>query len=135
VTAKALPSVPEIVQKAIANDEVRHQHRLALVCDQIITTERLDASGEVFKKKTVRIVHREDRPADSTASDVSAATAATKDGDTVKAEHRMGEMTCASWRRGSNTRSIPKPWCAGGPATSSRIRPRRTRRRIRPRKR
>ena len=95
VTAKAPgPTVDEIVQRAVANDELRREHRLRLECDQIITTDRLDEAGQVFKTKTVRIIHRETSDlAGSAAADISAAgSAANKDGDTVKAQHRMGEM-------------------------------------------
>jgi hypothetical protein len=95
VTAKSFgPSVDEIVQRAVANDELRRAHRSRLECDQIITTERLDDSGQVFKTKTVRIIHRETSDlAGSAAADISAAgSAANKDGDTVKAQHRMHEM-------------------------------------------
>ncbi len=95
VTAKAPgPTVDEIVQRAVANDQLRREHRLRLECDQIITTDRLDDSGQVLKTKTVRIVHRETSElAGAAAADLSAAgSAANKDGDTVKAQHRMGEM-------------------------------------------
>ncbi len=87
ITATAIPSAPEIVRRAVANDELRRQHRAALECDQIITTERLDASDTVFKSKTVRIVYREgDDPAYAADLDVP------RDGDTAKAEHRMAVM-------------------------------------------
>ena len=46
VVAAPAVDVQEIVRRAIANDELRRQHRLALECDQIITTERLDESGQ-----------------------------------------------------------------------------------------
>jgi hypothetical protein len=94
VTAPAPgPSVQEIVRRAIANDEMRRRHRLPLECDQIISTERLDEAGRVFKKKTVRIAYRETGGiAYSNDANLAAAGSAGKDGDTVKAEHRIGEM-------------------------------------------
>lgn len=94
VTARAIGlSADEIVQRAVANDELRREHRLGSECDQVITTERLHEAGDVFKTKTVRIVHRE-RPEASTASEAQADpdNSAWKDGDTVKAEHRVAVM-------------------------------------------
>ncbi len=93
VTATAFPSVQEILQRALANDELRRQHRLALECDQTITTERLDDKGEVFKHKTVRITHREEPEfAYSTDVEIPSERRAHQDGDTAKAEHRMAVM-------------------------------------------
>ena len=93
VTASGLPPVQDIVQRAVANDDLRHQHRLPLECDQILTTERLDAAGEVFKTKTVRLIHREGAAFALFAKEDSAeANRAIQDGDTIKAEHRMAEM-------------------------------------------
>ena len=93
VTAPRWPAVQEIVQRAVANDDLRHQHRLALECDQILTTERLDADGAVSKTKTVRLIHREGSEfAFFAKDDTAAANRAIHDGDTVKAEHRMAVM-------------------------------------------
>ena len=87
------PSAEEIVRRAVANDELRRQHRLALECDLTITTERLDASGNVFKTKTVRVVHRDGRnPAYPIDMDAGPSGGAGRDGDTVKAQRYMAAM-------------------------------------------
>ena len=81
-----------IVPKAVANDELRRQHRLALECDQTITTDRLDEAGKSFKTKQVRVVHREGH-AFAYSADVDATSESTaKDGDTAKAEHLQAVM-------------------------------------------
>ena len=86
------PPAQEIVQRAVANDELRRQHRLALECDQTITTDRLDESGKVLKSKQARVVHREGR-AFTYSADVDATSESTgKDGDTAKAEHLQAVM-------------------------------------------
>ena len=94
VTAEAPgPTVREIVQRAVANDELRVGHRRLLECEQVITTDRLDEGGRVFKTKTVRVQHRESPAfAYSAGADISAAAGASKDGDTVKAQRRLDEM-------------------------------------------
>ncbi len=95
VSAKGVgPSLYEIVLKAVANDELRHEHRLGLECDQIITTERLRETGEVFKSKIARIVHREKPESLSTPESQAASeqSGEWQDGDTVKAEHRVAVM-------------------------------------------
>ena len=86
-------SAEEIVRRAVANDELRRQHRLALECDQTITTERLDESGDVFKTKTVRVVYR-DNCHSSHAIDMDAGPTnrAFRDGDTIKAQRNMAAM-------------------------------------------
>ncbi len=87
------PSAEEIVRRAIANDELRRQHRLALECDLTITTERLDSSGNVFKAKTVHVVHRDGRgPAYPVDVDTGPPSRAERDGDTVKAQRNMAAM-------------------------------------------
>ena len=96
VTAPPLPSVQEIVQRALANDDLRRQHRLALVCDQTITMERLDDRGEVFKSKTLHVLHRESVGI-SYSTDVEFPAEAQgrhhhRDGDIAKADHRMALM-------------------------------------------
>ena len=93
VTAKAPGlTVQEIVQRAVANDELRSEHRRQLECVQVITTERLDESGKVFKTKTVRVEHRETPTFAYSAPTDLPADSASKDGDTVKAQRRMSEM-------------------------------------------
>ncbi len=96
VTAPPLPSVQEIVRRALANDELRRQHRLALVCDQTITTERLDDQGEVFKSKTLHVPYREGAGISfSTDVEFPAETdrhPRHRDGDIAKADHRMALM-------------------------------------------
>jgi hypothetical protein len=87
------PSLTDIVQRAVDNDELRRQHRLPLECDQIITTERLDETGTVFKKKTARVVyHERSGIVYSNDANIPSGSNGRQDGDTVKAEHRMGEM-------------------------------------------
>ena len=93
VTASPVPSVQEIVQRALANDELRRQHRLALECDQTITVDRLDERGEAFKSKTLHTVYRE-KPALAYATDVDLppegqAHHGHRDGDIAKADHRL----------------------------------------------
>ena len=93
VTASALPPVQEIVQRAVANDELRHQHRLPMECDQILTTQHLDEQGEVIKTKTAHLVHREGAEfAYFVRGDSPAEHFASRDGDTVKAEHSLAIM-------------------------------------------
>ena len=93
VTAPALPSVQEIVQRAVANDERRHEHRLSMECDQLLTTQHLDAQGTVTKTKTAHVVHREGAEfAYFAKGDSPAAHLASRDGDTTKAEHSMAAM-------------------------------------------
>ncbi len=93
VTAQAPPSVQEIMQRALANDELRRQHRLALECDQTIITERLDDKGDLLKHKSVRITHCEEPEfAYSTDAEIPSEHRAHQDGDTAKAEHRMAVM-------------------------------------------
>ena len=59
VSANRWPSVAEVVQRAIANDDLRHQHRLDMECDQILSVQHLNAAGKVFKRKHLRLIHRE----------------------------------------------------------------------------
>ena len=94
ITGEGPPDVNEIVQRAVANDEQRHEHRLGFACDQIVTTERLDKAGTVFKTKTAHLVHHEsDEAARSVAEDLPAESDRPhRDGDTVKAEHRLGVL-------------------------------------------
>ena len=93
VTAPAGPSAQEIVRRAVANDALRHQHRLALECDQRLTVERLDEAGTVFKTKRFHLVHREGAAFAYFVNDGSrAARRASRDGDTAKAEHNMALM-------------------------------------------
>ena len=97
VVALAAPSTTEIatteiVQRAVANDELRRQHRLGLESDQTITTERLDETGKVFKTKTVHVLHRESREFVYSADVDSTSESAGKDGDTAKAQHLLSVM-------------------------------------------
>ena len=86
-------SAEEIVRRAVANDELRRQHRLTLKCDQIITTERLDKSGNVFKTKTVRVAYHDGRsPAYPIDADAGPSSRADRDGDTIKAQRNMAAM-------------------------------------------
>ena len=99
VTAPPLPSVEEIVRRALANDDLRREHRLGLVCDQMITVARLDDRGEVFKSKILHLRHREgteisyshglELPPDAQDAHHH------RDGDIAKANHRMALM---NWR-------------------------------------
>ena len=95
ITGEDLPSVQKIVQQAVANDALRRQHRLVLACDQILTTERLDDAGTVFKIKTAHLVYREgEESAFAGGADLPAEKGRHhhRDGDTAKAEHRLAAM-------------------------------------------
>ena len=93
VTASAGPSAQEIVQRAVANDDLRHQHRFGLVCDQLLTTERLDEAGTAFKTKTRHLIHREDAAfALFEKTDMPPVEPAHRDKDIDKAEHQMAVM-------------------------------------------
>ena len=94
VTGKAPPSVQEIVQRAVANDELRREHRLALECDQLLTTERLDEAGTVFKTKTAHVLYRGDQEAAHANPELPPEELPEphRDGDTVKAEHRLAVL-------------------------------------------
>ena len=95
VTGERIPAVQEIVRRAVANDALRHQHRLALACDQVLTTERLDEAGTVFKTKTAHLVYQEDDGSvNTTSADLPAEEGQRhhQDGDTTKAEHRLAAM-------------------------------------------
>ena len=94
VTGKAPPSVQEIVQRAVANDELRRQHRLGLECDQILTTERLDEAGTVFKTKTAHVLYREGQELAYANPELPLEEdhEPHRDGDTVKAEHRLAVL-------------------------------------------
>ena len=94
VTGKPV-SVEEVVRRAVEVSERRRQARLTFECDQIITTERLDEAGRVFKTKTVRAIHREGRDAASSGnSDPVDGTGngSHRDGDTVKAQHLLATI-------------------------------------------
>ena len=100
VTALADPnpagalSAHEIVQKAVARDDVRREHRVALEADQTILTERLDPAGKVLSSKSVHMIHhptREISYSTNTGTD-NASSSGHPDGDTVKAAHIMAVM-------------------------------------------
>ena len=96
VTAPDLPSVQEIVQRALANDDLRRQHRLALVCNELLTVERLDDQGNVFKSKTLHVRHHEGLelpyPTDLKLPPEERPRPHHRDGDIAKADHRMSLM-------------------------------------------
>ena len=93
VTAPAGPSAQEIVRRAVANDALRHQHRVAMESGQLLTVERLDEADAVIKTKRFRLVHREDAAFAYFVDDGSrAARRAGRDGDAAKAEHNMDLM-------------------------------------------
>ena len=96
VTARALPSAEEIMRRGVANDELRRQHRLRWECDQVITTQHLDATGAVTKTKTAHVVHQEGTEfAYFREGDSPTEHRASQDGDTVKAERSMAIMNLA----------------------------------------
>jgi hypothetical protein len=97
----AAPSVNEIVQKAIARDDLRRDHREMFEADQTILTERLDLEGKVLAAKTVHTIHHPTREisfstdtmSNSTSSSLSTPSApGHPDQDTVKAQHIMAVM-------------------------------------------
>ena len=59
VSANRWPPVAEIVQRAVANDDLRHQHRLGMECDQVLSIQHLNGAGKVFKRKHLRLIHQE----------------------------------------------------------------------------
>ena len=59
VSASRWPPVAEVVQRAVANDDLRHQHRLDMECDQILSIQHLNTTGKIFRRKHLRLVHRE----------------------------------------------------------------------------
>jgi hypothetical protein len=87
-------SVHEIVQKAVARDDVRREHRVALEADQTILTEKLDPAGKVLTSKSVHLIHHPTKEISySTNTDAdSASSSGHPDGDTVKAAHIMAVM-------------------------------------------
>jgi hypothetical protein len=88
------PPVREIVQKAVARDDVRRLHRVAFEADQTILTERLDSNGKILSSKTVHMIHHPTAEI-SYSTDMkssNASSSAHPDEDTVKAQHIMAVM-------------------------------------------
>lgn len=55
--AETAPPVSEIVQKAVARDDVLRQRRTTFKCDQTVKVDRFDSTGKIIKTDTVRTVH------------------------------------------------------------------------------
>ena len=77
-TPEAAPALPiaEFIQRVIASDELRRQHRLALECDETIRTERLDEHDKVVSTKTLYLLGGETKDI-SYSTDVDATAEST----------------------------------------------------------
>ena len=93
-TGAPAPSVHEIVQRAVAQDNVRRLRRVALECEQNILTEQLDPAGKVVKSKTVRMVYHPTANISFSTSVESKPSGppGKPDEATVKAQHIMAVM-------------------------------------------
>jgi hypothetical protein len=106
-TPPALPPPPpvgQIVQEAIARDNIRRDRREACEADQTILTERLDPAGKVLTTKTVHMIHHPTHNISFSTDTMSNSTSSTSstmstpsapghpDQDTVKAQHIMAVM-------------------------------------------
>ena len=99
---EATPAIPiaEFIQRVIASDELRRQHRLALECDETIKTERLDEHDKVVSTKMLYLLGGETKDI-SYSTEVDATTESTPrpDGkptqsqDAAKAQHLLVVMS------------------------------------------
>ena len=92
-------SIPEYIQRVVASDELRRQHRLTMECDETIKTERLDEHDKVTATKTLYILGGETRDLSYSADvDATAETTPRPDGkpnvsqDAAKAQHLLAVM-------------------------------------------
>ena len=84
----------------VANDELRREHRQALVCDETIKTERLDEHDKVIQTRTLFYVRGDSKDLSYSAdADMTAESTPGADGgkhtnaqDDAKAQHLMAVM-------------------------------------------
>ena len=92
-------SVAEYIQRVVASDELRREHRLSMECDETVKTERLDDHDKVVSTKTVYILGGETKDLSySTKVESKTATPAPdgklgKDDEAVKAQSLVAVMS------------------------------------------
>ena len=91
--------IPDYIQRVVASDELRRQHRLGMECDETIKTERLDEHDKVISTKTLYFLGGETKDLSYSADvDATAESTPRPDGkptqsqDAAKAQHLLAVM-------------------------------------------
>jgi hypothetical protein len=97
-SAPVLPSA-DFIERVVESDEARRQHRVGMICDETIKTERLDDHDKVVQTRTLFYVRGESKDLSYSADvDSTAESTPSPDGkpgknqDAAKSQHLMAVM-------------------------------------------